>query len=256
MRVQIFLFFLANAFLISAFPIYCPRYICTNKLSTNTACAKTNLTGERATITLKSCNDNSACDVIPSNLKETSCSPYYTNTRLYPGDYCRNKIECHSGICEKEKCKGKGENEKCKKDIDCDVGLFCLVDAAGGKCVRALKANATCKKHERCAANLVNNGTHCVQIGSVPNGKSSTVPSACRSLFIDKQEICVTGPKLHPQHKNKANVTTCHYEYVADGKKVLVLKNPICGANKDGEGYCNPGIGDVDITPVFLPWIR
>eukprot|EP00826_Nyctotherus_ovalis_P066329 TRINITY_DN9795_c0_g1_i6.p1 TRINITY_DN9795_c0_g1~~TRINITY_DN9795_c0_g1_i6.p1 ORF type:complete len:244 (-),score=48.75 TRINITY_DN9795_c0_g1_i6:608-1339(-) len=233
------LLFLAIA---QGYPAHCPKYVCSDKLSASNACAKTDFTKDSVEIFLRTCSNGHVCDVSPSNFETTLCSPYYTITKLYPGEYCTNSTECYSSTCENNKCKGHKENEKCTTDFDCNPGLYCL----NTECVKAV-ANDVCTKEQKCAANCVKNGDRCDLVGSVDNGKRSLVPGACRSLYIDEEGKCSEGPKLDPKQKNKANPEYC--SYTTGGK--IKQEVPVCGMNKDSHSYCNPGLGDVDINLVL-----
>ena len=43
----------------------------------------------------------------------------------YPGESCTKNSQCHSGLCVNGVCKGKGFNETCTDDYDCDAGYYC-----------------------------------------------------------------------------------------------------------------------------------
>lgn len=224
-------------------PVPCPKHVCSDKFSANNVCAKVDFSKDSVEVSLRTCNGGQVCDVSPLNLAETFCSPYYTITKFYPGEYCTNSIECYSNTCDNNKCKGQKENEECTGDIDCNPGLYCL----NTRCAKAV-ANDVCTEEQKCAANCAKNGDRCDLIGSVDNGKPSHVPGACRSLHIDEEGNCSEGPKLDPKQKNKANPEQCSYTVGGKTKEEL----PVCGMNKDGHRYCNPGLGDVNIDPVFL----
>jgi len=236
------LMLISSVWLQPAFPNFCPYYMCTDKFESKEVCAIANYTGRRVNISLRECGKDSVCDILPSNLKETTCSPYYVRTKFYPGEYCRNDTECYSGVCQNNKCEGRELNEECTKDLECNPGLYCLIEQ--GRCVEAIKANSPYKENEKCAANLVKNETHCIKIGSIKNNKPSNVHSACRSLFAD-EGICLEGPTLDERHKNKIDVIRCYYDYEVNGTAKKIFMDPVCGMGKEAGGYCNPGIGDV-----------
>jgi len=239
--MKIITFILSFAFTFS-FPAHCPVYSCDNNTLTGKNCAKINFERENVGITLKGCEGDLVCDVSPFNLQETSCSPYYTTTKFYPGEYCRNETECYSGNCKNGKCEGKKESQNCTKDIDCDPGLYCL----GKFCKKAI-VNNTCGKDEKCAANYVKNESRCVKIGSIDNDQPASVPGACSSLYINSKGLCSKGPKLR-ENKFNSNSNKCEYEV----DEIVIEDDPVCGMGENGESYCNPGVGNIDSASVLL----
>jgi len=238
--MRIITFILSFAFIFS-FPTHCPVYSCDSNILTGENCSKINFESENVTIALKGCKEDLVCDVSPFNLQETSCSLYYTTTKFYPGEYCRNETECYSGICENGKCKGQEEDKDCTKDIDCDPGLYCLEKF----CKKAI-VNDIYGKNQKCAANYVKNDNRCVKIGSIDNDKPASVSGACRSLYINSKGLCSEGPKLI---KSESNSTKCQYQVSETEKED---GDPVCGMSKSGESYCNPGVGDIDFASVLL----
>ena len=70
----------------------------------------------------------------------------------YPGDLCGVNSQCLSNICTQGKCAGVIAASLCKKDADCEVGLYCDTGNTG-KCQALIGLGETCTSSQQCVMN-------------------------------------------------------------------------------------------------------
>ena len=222
----------------------CAKYVCSKEFSTDTACAKQSF-DNGAVIKLRKCSDESkVCDIKEVEDEEGLCSASYSTPKFFPGEYCRADSECYSLKCHNNTCVGHSLGGSCQEDVECDSGLYC----AQGQCVSALGAGKTCSEEIKCKANLVCDAGTCVLIGSKKDGEDSSMQGACASFFASNGK-CKHGPTLIDQGGRTKCPASGQCEYNVKDEKGFSLPCT-CGMTENGDSFCEPGRGDVDISAV------
>ena len=171
----------------------------------------------------------------------------------YPGEYCEDGYECYSGECIDNKCKGGDVSKTCSYNYECDAGLYCN----DKKVCNHTNIHIDCNSFESCGAFHVCSNYKCVGMGSIDNGKPATVSAACKSFYTYKGN-CTEAPKLvrenqctGPEPCNNTSNRTCLYE---SNTIKNITDHCKCGMTREGTKFCNPGIGDIDISDVSSPY--
>lgn len=214
----------------------CKKYITDTENTTKDICIRV----KNNTVYLKKCSDDKICDFnISLNSSEYYCNEYHTNISYYPGEYCRNNIECYSNMCINNICKPIAIFEgKCINDIYCNAGFYC---DTSNNCKEAIGNNGKCNDTIKCKANLVCNNGVCVKIGSKKLNEEANNKYACESFRISDNK-CAKATSC--KQKNEPHQDNCEYD---EG----ISSNPECGINKNGHKYCNLGEADVELNEVF-----
>jgi len=211
----------------------CISYECGDNFKNKDSCMRFNLSDNSRKVYLRDCDKDMICDPNKVNNSEATCVKNYTKPNRYPGEYCRNHIECLSHNCTKEECIPSNKDGKCSHDWECNKGLYCL----NNQCTEIHKENATCNASEQCDANLVCSLKKCTKIGSKAENDSATVPGACSSFYIENEK-CKQAPSL-----KSSNDIECEY---TNGRK----EKPLCGLTTEGKKYCKAAPGDVNMQDV------
>jgi len=226
--------------------IECDKYVC-GGLNTD-ECAKAEIYSENLmTYYLNPCNDTKIC---PLNFHDQPdiCSLDHVHPTKFPGEFCKIGLECLSGNCLNNTCKGVEAGFKCTSDSVCDAGLYCN---ELNECEEAKYENLKCDYKTKCLSTFVCNKGVCTKILSLENGSEASAPLACKSYFIH-QGVCFEGPKLQKeeQYEDTEGPIPCNNEtylcsYVVDGKlKINQLCQ--CGMADTRDSFCSPGKGDID----------
>eukprot|EP00831_Metopus_contortus_P031500 TRINITY_DN25684_c0_g1_i3.p1 TRINITY_DN25684_c0_g1~~TRINITY_DN25684_c0_g1_i3.p1 ORF type:complete len:351 (+),score=40.93 TRINITY_DN25684_c0_g1_i3:127-1179(+) len=197
---------------------------------------------------LNPCNESKVCD-IQGGEGTILCTDTYQSPFRYPGEVCKSDLECYSGSCKTEGlCEGGAREMPCTSDADCDVQLYC--DMTENKCKLVSSLGQDCSV-SKCDSAFVCNKGRCVDYGSIGEGQPASVPAACATFFISGEK-CAKGPPLIRPIKTgtsgPVNCTTqCSYKLKSE-----IIKEPCqCGRNSNGQKYCHPGVGDIQITDFF-----
>ena len=194
-------------------------------------------------IRLHSCNANEVCEV---NEMASSYDYDLTNKGLYckgssylpeakyPGETCKVKQECRSGVCGDGICQGMPVGAACKGTADCESGVVCQ----SGICEFQQKAGSSCQEDENCANNLLCHQGVCTSYFSLSAGQSGVEnPYLCKSGY-EELGVCQQAPK-----NANAPDSTCSKdsECPLTNKKDGVCQ---CGMTTDGVAFCAAQPGD------------
>ena len=236
--------------LVLAKAIPCAKYEC--KAMNPGDCGQTVSSETDLTVYLQKCNDTSVCTLTFDPDKNDTCAPTYTTALRYPGEYCAGNEECFSGTCTKNLCQGKDASAACQADIDCNVGLYCNKEA--GLCQKAAALNDVCSSSVKCALPGVCNGTTCVPLGQLENGKPALVPALCKSFYVANGN-CSPGPKLQGMPENTLAPIKCPPDTKRCSYKLgdaEYKESCECGRGSTEDTYCSPGKGDLNLGDVKL----
>jgi len=215
----------------------------------NTTCAKMVTSNEDTTVFLRQCSSKERC-IFNKTLREGKCNETYP-TR-FPGELCESGHECLSGNCSKGyTCIGLEVNKECKYDYECKEGTFC--HSIKKKCTNVTEEDGECLESV-CDVGLICNGGKCVKMFSLSVNNKSTVAGACETLYVT-DGVCGYGPKL-VHNKTVTEPTPCENnicEYKFNKTQLgSFITSCTCGKSDKITAYCNPGIGDINLTAVFL----
>jgi len=226
----------------------CDKHSCTD-LGVN-ECAKVEQGAQQLTFHLKPCKDDEKCQLLFGSTPDI-CRPAKEVPTSYPGEYCEFNENCYGGNCNvtAKVCLGASSGETCTDDSNCNPRLYC--DKEIKKCVDVKKENDACSFSQKCDTHLVCNKGTCVKIGSLKDEIPASAPAACESFYTAKG-VCAKGPKLVRDDKDIFPILCpghCTYKF-EDGHEIT--ENCMCGRNDNGDSYCNPGKGDIDLSDVFF----
>jgi len=217
----------------------CPKYNCMGNVKEREVCA----TWKDFGMNMSTCADKGFICQLPSGMEEEGlCIAKDSLPSLLPGEYCEKPSQClYGGKCEGNVCKGKKEGDVCTLDEECDVEMYCgnERESESKKCQRA--DGKSCKDGKKCASNKLCYKEDCHMIGQLDDGKDSEIPGLCKSYYI-KGGKCSPGPKLN-HSKECPEDKECKY---SDKTKTPCL----CAKSSDGEKFCPPGKGDLDLSKV------
>ena len=182
------------------------------------------------------CDDNSGAPTI-------RCKLY----QFHPGRYVEKVSQCLSGKMSGGYCIGNLVNEGCKKDVDCNIGLYCALPPLNQICTPLVAHQAECDDTKKCVPY-----TRCVGIkGSKTCEYLSSQPLkvtvgtgngiACMSGFEDGG-VCAqswehNGDPL--QDFDKKCTITWQGNDVTNDPRFLGPATPYCRYRQDGKGLCN-----------------
>ncbi len=224
-------------------------------------CAQTGFVSGHYQFLLNPCNYSQSCNLSLAIDSTDSCTDLHSPPSRYPGESCDAASECLGGRpCFQGFCLGKRVTEVCDRDEDCGPGLHCVVSTDyPGVCLPMMGLNETCDQGERCNVFLTCNNGICQKIGALGIGQPATNAMACDSFYIENG-LCAVGPKLRRKKGKEVNNNAtgpeecgpegiCEY-FTQSGSN---LSAPCqCGKTESGKAFCNPGRGDLDMTPVRL----
>jgi len=224
----------------------CDKYICDPGLMAG-VCNSAELTEDITRFHLKECNQSSGCNLGP-DVNDTCVDGFVLPSR-YPGEYCSATGECFVGECVNNSCSGLPEGGQCKEDMNCNPRLYC----DKGACVPVKKIGDACSNTMKCDTHLTCNNQICTGVGSLDENMPATAVAACKSFFILNGQ-CKAGPKLLKKEGGAAvGPVTC----VATQGCVYTITPELnftdtcqCGRTPEGDMYCPPGKGDMDLTDV------
>ena len=221
----------------------CENYTCSGLVGEE--CSKMDVINGVTTFHLSPCNDSKICSIHFAS-KPDLCSINSTQASRYPGEICKDNVDCFSGKCEGKLCVGVEFNGSCSEDLDCGPGLYCNDT---GVCDLTKNATENCTRIEECTPSAICNLGKCVQIGSLLLNDSATAPAACASFYVENGK-CSSGPKLvRGLNDSKTGPIKC------PGMCKYMKSNDIdsyempcqCGMTELGLSFCNPGKGESDI---------
>jgi len=197
------------------------------------------------TYTLRPCENPKVCDFHPENTF-SSCVGH-VGVR-YPGEYCKDYKDCISGNCTNDNC--EVENDKCSTDAQCSYGYYC--NETTSKCSLVKKENDDCTTKDKCDSGLACGNGKCVKMGSLEVKSHSLSPGACKSFYTYENE-CAESPKLKSDSIPSNGPVKCNNgcKYSSEGKSDFE-SSCSCGYINGSDLYCNPGIGDIEISDVIL----
>lgn len=210
----------------------CRMYNCNESL-TNDVCGvwdnvRTNLT---------KCQSGYICTIPYEFNNKAYCKNSTIHPTRLPGEYCLSSTQClYNSNCIENICRGKEIDKSCEFDGECDMELYCYK----GHCK---KPEEDCADGKKCRSDQVCNNNECVLMAQLENGKSASVPAACKSYYAEEGS-CKAGPKLVGTDKNGS----CIYNV---GDKYKFYELPLCSFN--GNSFCPPGRGNVDMEYVSSP---
>ena len=172
-----FLLTLINShFLFYENPMCSPIYQCMPD-PTNTRCVETKTKEGLETQYVQKCGMDTECQ-----LNETSGIGECVSQSLQavPGYFCEYDSQCISGVCKDRTCIGKGLNEDCTNEYECNPGLYCK----DNKCATLLKEGSPCTKDIDCetAYGCLNNV--CTAYFSLDEDVETTSEMFCKSYYM------------------------------------------------------------------------
>ena len=183
------------------------------------------------------------CNFSPKNLNSVCEYP----KSQFPGENCTSDQECLSGECNMRKCAGKSIGSACKSTGECDVHAFCN----NSRCYPLAVLNEGCKIDGECDAFYVCINYKCLLLGAVVSGSvSATTTMACSTFYGVYNALgqlrCVEGPTLNGGYTDVYQASCnlgdlCRYSTT----NLLLTDVCYCGANPNGNSYCQPGRGDL-----------
>jgi hypothetical protein len=231
------------SFALETFTLQCANFTC-GDFTTEGACAIKTFTETGLQIKLHSCAVEKICPFQAALDEEDICAEPFN---LLPGELCLKAEQCLSKNCDGTKCIGKSANDVCGSDAECGVGLYCL----NQKCNATLHIGDACSDTKKCQVNSVCSNSICVQLASLENDASATVPAACKSFYIENDK-CTSGPMLDGLTSGQPAMAcpetkTCTYKRV---KGDPLTEGCTCGMQDSIAQVCRPGEGDISMTEV------
>jgi len=225
----------------------CDKYL--NNL-TDGECSSAEVNRTEMIFHLKKCKKDQYCSYLfpltsnRSSGEAEKCSN--ESPKKYIGEYCTNDKECQSSECNLVRKTCASSKSKCEEHGDCDIGLYCSTDK---KCAELEDKGKKCSETKKCKVKLICNNEICTEVGSVAKLGDASAPAACETFYIADKK-CQEGPKLENGSRVcSENNDKCIYKNY-EGK--LIEEKCQCGMTAEGKSYCSPGIGDMDIGPVFF----
>jgi hypothetical protein len=230
MEKILFLYFLFSL-------IYCEQYIKFQKDKLyNEKCALFISKEDNLTLILNkesNCLDN--CIAYNSNYLEDVIYGFCYNSYDFfklSGEKCKGDLDCYSKNCKDNICIGKLENEKCNKNAECDVGLYCN----NKKCEKLKNEGENCFRldeddtyfldnmDDNCYAGLVCNNDKCVKLGSLPYKGSDYIDNefSCKSGY-EGDNGCVDY--LQEQILEDSSKNQCLVKYIYGNETNYDIKN-------------------------------
>jgi len=211
----------------------CPKYKCNDNANNTGTCAVWTDSG----LEITPCKEGYICELSTSN--DSTCQKINDIVKRYPGEYCENRTQCHSGECPENVCVGSKEGDPCQNHTQCDAELYCY----DKKCK---EPNGSCSLENKilCKSNQVCNKGKCIDQGSLGKGLEADTPIACQSWYLDKSKKCADAPSFE-----KEEATFCSYNI--DGKDSY-NDSKTCFKNDSGGSYCVKR-GEMTMSSVSFP---
>lgn len=260
----------------------CPKFTCDKKYKKNDSniclVKKQLYSPNNSEYVLYGCSDpNSSCLFDYSslffpnnNISSITCNKQESeiddeDSISYPGEPCNSNNDCYFQLnCLNNICYGKGFDEQCHFNIDCNAGLYC--NDKENKCKYLKREESPCKDEFECMNNMGCYNNKCVLYFSLPvntqvtpllvkQNQNRNIEDLCEYGYIDysanecsKISYFKTDDKIFNEEKMKnANYIkdvnlfkcnlgdTCQYFRNNNSEKFNYC---ICGYNKEGQGYC------------------
>ena len=239
--------FCALLLTISAAQLSCPSYQCKppGVQMANNTCTVTS----SGNVFVQPCDSNSGnsfCNVNTGKCTAPPSSP----VQSYPGEPCTVQSNCVIGTCTQGVCVGLPIGTHCTNSNQCSPGLYC---ATTGQCSLQKPVGSTCGSDFDCvsyAGCVSNNCTAYYSLAvnsTVPDCSTTGTSNFCakiacqRTSWIGSVGICLNPPKSYNFNPNRcsSNLNCTSTDGVHNYTGVCS-----CGYNADGQGYCQPVLGD------------
>lgn len=236
---------LISLFLPSSYAGLCPSVECSATLP-STMCYR--FSEDSYKIQLKACGTNEVCEV---NQMASSYDYDLTSSGLYckgssyipegkfPGETCKVKQECRSGVCGSGICQGMPVGAACKDTWECESGVTCQQ----GICEFQKKEGVECLEDQDCANNLLCHAGICTAYFSLRTGESGTEnPYLCKSGYIDDQGVCQNAPaNVNSPDSTCSKDSECPLTNGQDG-------TCLCGLTTEEAAFCAAQPGDEEFA--------
>lgn len=212
------------------------------------------------------CADGKVCT---KDKSQYTCEDLPTS-KLYPGEACKENIDCESGVCTNSKCVGKAIDEACTKDLECNPGSYCD-KATTNKCVALLETGSKCDRDWQCDysnyCQIESDATEgvCAPYFNMPAGseinscdEDSLFDFQCSSGACKTELNDSTGEKSYycldtltvknsktPCDSNSDCVTTL------DGEETEENSECVCGYSQSGKSYCELMPGNTEFATLI-----
>lgn len=175
--------------------------------------------------------------------------------KSYPGETCSQNSDCINNNCISYYCKAhSAEGELCGDDIECNAGLFCLLDSnAGNKfstCQKQKDEGELCYDSYNCKNSLLCTNGKCTSYFSFKNGEEVNVQQDY--LFGDLQ--CESGSRRFDSATNK---TICDDLFYLSKDKNPLHSSKLCSTLGQINDTCsvfygnNTSLKDYECTTGF-----
>lgn len=223
----------------------CPVFNCSSSAATSGQCITyTNTTGVDNYL-VTPCVAGLYCGF---ESKASSTCKYPTDYMpRYPGEYCFDALDCHSGTCLNGKCSGISSGNPCNMTYECNPKLYC--DSISDKCEALLNIGNACTDTSQCS-NSVCDSLVCTAYFSKANGQPATEISpqglawACKTGFA-KGGLCA-APPVSPPTKVVTNCTAGEVCKDQNG-----VSNKTCTCSYNGKAYCPLFEGDTQVQAMI-----
>ncbi|OMJ69173.1 hypothetical protein SteCoe_33171 [Stentor coeruleus] len=162
----------------------------------------------------------------------------------YPGEYCFDNLDCHSGICSTNgQCLGLKSGDACDMTYQCGTGLFC--NSTSSVCETLLVNGTACGDTSQCSNSVCDSGV-CTAYFSKATGQPATAIStqglawACITGFASKN-LCAVAPVSN----STTSAATCTVGGTCTAKDGINTKPCTCSYN--GKAYCPLFEGDTQV---------
>jgi hypothetical protein len=167
---------------------------------------------------------------------------------LLPGEYCDVDTNCSSKVCQNTTCVGKPENNPCKIDAECNVGLYCFNNA----CTKTVTLGGACSDTKKCEIGSVCANAVCKKMMYFENEQAAPFPSLCKSYFM-KNGLCKDAPKSQNLKSGDTGGDCpedglCKYA----SSNETYTEPCVCGMQTLGGQICRMGEGDADLAAVNI----